>query len=406
MPYQVRQVEDKWQLQMKNVAGEWIRVAEHTTQKGAKDQMKVLNAAEGIEPENKCKIKFNGYIGDWDNSFENLEAQLLNVKPNEVLDISINSNGGSYIQAMKMYDRVAQHGGKKRIRIAPVAGSAGAVLALDPTAEVTIPANGLLYHHSPELAQNEAKNPEELRKMADDLEKVGSTLVEMIVARCGKTHDEVKLMLADGGQWFTAEEAKAYGLVDEITPLNRQKTNIRNLVVPDQIVAHVESLNKRSETMALKDVAGKLNIEVTDEMTDEQLEEAIITNNSTLLKKLEEKPKVKEPPKDPPKFSDGILNMLVTNREMEITNLVKEGKITPAVGDELKKDFASKDTILNCVDADGDSVDNFEKIIGALKKNEKVVNFGGRTKAGLPKAGEEQQESVLVLNAKARGAKS
>jgi ATP-dependent protease ClpP protease subunit len=348
--------------------------------------------------ENKVSLSFNGFIGSYENSIENLDVQLLNVRSTEIIDISINSDGGSYFEAMKLYDRLAQLTNKKRIRISPMAASAAAVLALVPQAEVSIPENGLLRHHMPMLSGGDPKNAEELKEVAEQLETIESTLITMVAAKCGKSSEVVKAFLNED-KWMTAQQALDFGLVDKVTPLTRRKTRVSNLVLPEQIVAHLDSLNKRSEKMALKDVCGKLSLTITDEMEDDQLEELIV-NHITELGKA--KGKVKETPKDPPKFGDGILNMLVTNRDLEITNLVKEGKITPAVGDKLKEQFAKKDTILNCVDAEGTSVDNFDNIIAALKENEKVVNFGGRTKTSLPKGDEGQQHDGLVKNAMAR----
>lgn len=395
MPYRCKQQDNVWQLQV-HKDGKWSKVANHKSQKACKAQIKAISASKhGVQ--NEMPIEIKGIIGR-DFTEEKADSLLAEVKGTDTLDVSINSKGGSYLQAMKIYDRFTQHAGKKNIRISPYAASAGAVLALDPEAKVSIPANGLLFHHSPEIAQDEAKNPTQLRKMADDLDIVNATLVTMIIAKTNKSEAEVTTML-EAGTWFTAQQAKEYGLVDEILPLNRQRMDISNLTLPDQIVAQVDSFNKEIATMNLKDLCGKLGVEITDEMTDEQLEEAIVNHNTKLL----EAGKKEEPkPKDKPSFSEGIINMIVKNRDMDIDNLVNEGRITPAVADDLKKQFSKKDEIVNCVDIEGNSIDNFEAVIAALAKNEKVLNFGGKTKATLVKGGDEGEPNPLIADAMAR----
>ena len=363
-----------------------------------------MPGTDKLKVENKTSIELSGYIGEWPYNLDSIEGALCNVNPNEILDITISSNGGSYIQAMKIYDRLCRHKGSKRIRISPIAGSAGAVLALDPSATVSIPANGLLFHHHPELIQDEAKKPEDLRKAADELDKIGSTLVEMVMARTKKSKEVVTQML-DKGTWFTAEQAKEFGLVDHILPLDRQRLDVRNLVLPEQIVAHVEKLNTRSNTMALKDVCGKLNITVTDEMKDGEIETALTNHVSELEKQLKNvgTTQLKVEKKS---FPDAIVNVLVKGRKASIQSLLEEGKIVAAVADDLTKQFANKDTIINCVDEDCEAIDGFDLTMSALKKNEAVINYnGGGRKVSLPQEGDVEQKSGLVANAEKRAAK-
>lgn len=156
--------------------------------------------------------------------------------------------------------------------------------------------------------------------------------------------------------------------------------------------------------MALKDVCGELKLEITDEMEDEALEAVIVNRVGDLLKELEVAKKERKPEKAATKLPAAILNILVKDRDMDITRLVETGKVIPAVADKLREQFAKKDAILNCVNEEGEGIDGFDAVIAALKENEAVINFGGKTKIPLHKEG-EPQESGLVRNAKARGAK-
>jgi hypothetical protein len=98
------------------------------------------------------------------------------------------------------------------------------------------------------------------------------------------------------------------------------------------------------------------------------------------------------------------LNILTKDREAEISALVADGRITPAVSDKLKAKFAKRESIQNFINDEGEPIDGFDEVIAALKENEKVLNYGGQT-TPLPKPGEQQEENPLLANAKARAGK-
>jgi len=158
--------------------------------------------------------------------------------------------------------------------------------------------------------------------------------------------------------------------------------------------------------MALKDVCSKLNLDINDDMEDSTLEEKITNRVDSLLEELKKKePEEKKLEENKSSiFPSGILNIIAKDRDMEITNLVKEGKIVPAVADKLRSKFAKRESIVDCINDDGEPIDGFETIISALKENEKVINFGDQTKISLPKGDDGKlKESALVIDAKARG---
>ena len=55
------------------------------------------------------------------------------------------------------------------------------------------------------------------------------------------------------------------------------------------------------------------------------------------------------------------------------------------------------------MDSEGNVSDTFESVVGALKENESVINFNGKTRAtGTLDKGATNQESGLVANARKR----
>ena len=77
-------------------------------------------------------------------------------------------------------------------------------------------------------------------------------------------------------------------------------------------------------------------------------------------------------------FNDATIKVATENRELKVGQLINTGKITPAVGEELKKIFTDKEHITLSLSSE-DSI--FDKMVEALSKNETVVQTGEHTGA-------------------------
>lgn len=64
-------------------------------------------------------------------------------------------------------------------------------------------------------------NADQLRKAADDIERINQSMVQHYLTRAGDKLDEDKLkQLLDAETWLSADEAMEYGLCDEIISAN------------------------------------------------------------------------------------------------------------------------------------------------------------------------------------------
>lgn len=75
-------------------------------------------------------------------------------------------------------------------------------------------------------------------------------------------------------------------------------------------------------------------------------------------------------------FNDATIKVATENRELKIGQLINTGKITPAVGEELKKIYTTKDNITLSLSSEDST---FDKMVEALSKNESVVKTGEKT---------------------------
>ena len=131
-----------------------------------------------------------------------------------VIHLSINSPGGSVFDALAMYNALRQHSADILVDVLGVAASAASLVAMADD-KIVMPENSFMMIHNPWSAT--AGNAEELRGMADTLDKITASLVAIYAGRTGKPEDEIKALL-DAETWLSAEEAVAKGFADELRP--------------------------------------------------------------------------------------------------------------------------------------------------------------------------------------------
>ena len=151
-------------------------------------------------------------IGLWGVSTKDFANALKSVPADREISLRINSPGGSVFDGFAIFDMLAARRDKVTARVIGVAASMASIIAL--AGKRTIAAeNAVLMIHKPHGgAYGES---DEMRKMADLLDKIEGRLVNVYVAKTGKSEADVRAAL-EATTWFTAEEAKAWGLVDEI----------------------------------------------------------------------------------------------------------------------------------------------------------------------------------------------
>jgi len=124
----------------------------------------------------------------------------------------VNSPGGDVFESIAIHNLLKNHEAKIIIYIDSLAASGMSVIAM--AADVLImPKNTMMMiHRAWTWAAGNSKN---LRKIADDLEKIDNAVTESYTSRfIGKRTELEKLL--DGETWLTAAECKALGFCDEI----------------------------------------------------------------------------------------------------------------------------------------------------------------------------------------------
>lgn len=153
------------------------------------------------------------------------------------IKLAINSPGGAVFDALAIYNALRQHPAAVEVTIMGVAASAASVIAMAGDT-IVMPENAFMMIHNPlNLAYG---NADDLREMADVLDKIGASLIGIYAKRTGMPEDEIKTLL-DAETWLNAEEAVLKGFADELQAelkvaaafdMDRLPENVRAAIMP------------------------------------------------------------------------------------------------------------------------------------------------------------------------------
>lgn len=149
------------------------------------------------------------------------------------IHLRINSPGGSVFAARAMQAAMREHPATIVAHIDGYAASAASVLMLAADRVVASSEGAMVMIHKAWTIAG--GNADDLRSTAELLDKVDGTLVGDYVRKTGKSAEEITAAMA-AETWFTAAEAKDYGLVDDIeeaaAPQDRLAWNLAALGGP------------------------------------------------------------------------------------------------------------------------------------------------------------------------------
>lgn len=128
------------------------------------------------------------------------------------IHLRINSPGGSVVEGTAIYNALRRHKGGLTVHIDALAASMASVIAM-AGAPVYIADNALLMIHNPWTIS--AGDADQLRKEADLLDKLKSTLVNAYTRKTGMDQEQIAEMM-NSETWLDAVEAVALGFADAI----------------------------------------------------------------------------------------------------------------------------------------------------------------------------------------------
>ena len=170
-----------------------------------------IKAAAGGEKQ--TDILIFDEIGLWGITAKDFATALKAIPEDHAITVRINSPGGSVFDGYAIFNALKARASQITTKVEGLAASMASVIALAGS-KVTAAANSIVMIHNP--WSGVAGDSDDLRKMADLLDKLSSQLVGIYAAKTGLPEADVRAAM-DAETWFTAAEAKEWGLVDEIT---------------------------------------------------------------------------------------------------------------------------------------------------------------------------------------------
>lgn len=179
-------------------------------------------------------------IGAYGVSAKGFLAELGALAEGTPVDLRLNSPGGSVFDAVAIHNALKRHEGTVTVWIDGIAASAASYIAMAGD-EIVMPENAFLMIHDPAgLVMGTA---EDMRAMAEALDKVKGSLVSGYAGKSGRTPEEVSALMA-AETWFDASDAVAQGFADRLIEPVRIAANFdigRFRNAPPVLVEQVEA---------------------------------------------------------------------------------------------------------------------------------------------------------------------
>lgn len=140
------------------------------------------------------------------------------------INLYINSPGGSVFEGVAIHNMLKRHKAKINVYVDALAASIASVIAMAGDT-IFMPKNAMMMIHNPWTVA--MGNSKELRKVADDLDRISVSAIETYLQKAGDKLEEEKLkQMLDDETWLSADDAYQYGLCDVVQEANDMAASI------------------------------------------------------------------------------------------------------------------------------------------------------------------------------------
>jgi ATP-dependent Clp endopeptidase proteolytic subunit ClpP len=159
-----------------------------------------------------AEINLLDEIGLWGITVTDFANALKEIPADREINVRINSPGGSVFDGIAIYNLLRARKDKVTCHVIGLAASMASIVMLAGKKTVAAENASVMIHRPWGGAMGDA---DEMRETADLLDKLEGQLVQTYAAKTGKSEKEIEDAM-DATTWFTAQEAKDWGLVDEV----------------------------------------------------------------------------------------------------------------------------------------------------------------------------------------------
>lgn len=190
---------------------------------GRNDWYRMSAKADGVTAE----VHIYDEIGYWGVTAQDFirDLQLLDVGQ---IDVHLNTPGGDVFEGIAIYNALRQHPANIAVYVDSLAASIGSVIAMAGDKVIMAKYSTMMIHEASGVAIG--ANAQEMRTMADLLDKTSQNLAQVYADRSGTDVEDWRdRMKAE--TWFSAEEAVEFGLADEVSTNNVKVNNSWDLSI-------------------------------------------------------------------------------------------------------------------------------------------------------------------------------
>lgn len=182
----------------------------------AKDWFRIENNADDVD---STDVYIYSSIGGWFGMWADEFIDELRAVTTSKISIRLNSPGGSVFDGIAIANAIRSHPADVTVYVDSLAASIASVIAMAGNRLVMMPQSQIMVHNASGACYGDAT---EMTKMADLLDKQSRNIAEAYAQHTGRPLAEWTQYMADE-TWFTAEEALAVGLADEVVPMKAKQ---------------------------------------------------------------------------------------------------------------------------------------------------------------------------------------
>ena len=158
-------------------------------------------------------------IGYWGNSAADFVEDLKSITAATIV-MHVNSPGGDVFDGMAIMNGFRNHSAYVRAEVDGIAASAASFIIQAADHIAVMPGGQLMIHDASGVIYG---NAEEMRMLADELDRCSDTIAEVYATRSGKDTQKEWRDRMRKTSWYTGEEAVAAGLADEVIDAGKRK---------------------------------------------------------------------------------------------------------------------------------------------------------------------------------------
>lgn len=208
-------------------------------------------------------------------SVKDLQEILSKNKNIPTVNVYINSPGGSVSEGIAIYNILKRTRAYVRVFIDGFACSIASVIAMAGNAIYMPKSSMQMVHNAWTVAMG---NSEELRKVADDLDKINEVVISAYMSKFKGTEKELRKLL-DDESYLTAEECLKYGLCTKIVD---DSENTQSNVEEGLDAATNMFENKLTKLVSIKNAIKDLDAEIVEPETANEPKGEVVNEGETV----------------------------------------------------------------------------------------------------------------------------